>query len=298
MNPIYMHVNFLERIYSIEKLIELCAQAGYDGLEMRSCMYIKNDLEDYLDFTFKTAQKNGIGITYGCGNGFYASDEQFKKSLEDFKKVIDFAGRNNIKTLNAFGNVTVKEGCEYYEFDKNGSACVSSQQYSKTVDYLQQAGKFAKENGVLLCLETHHCYAHDLAEPTIKLLDDIGEDNIRVNFDYGNIFLNKKNLGMEKETEMLLPKTNYLHIKNMRKLTRFGVDAFWGTALQEGDIDNFKWLSLIKEAQYEDIITIENTMSGDRRPYMHQDLAYLKGILNDLENVKDPVNQTAQSLYS
>jgi sugar phosphate isomerase/epimerase len=283
-NPIYMHVNYLERIYPVERLIELAAEAGYDGVELRGTRVIKDGLEEYLDRTYKKAAECGIGITYGCGNEFYGGGAQAEKAMEDCRTLIAFAGKKGIKVLNAFGDVTVKEGCEYYDFGENGSGAATGDQWNQTVDYLRQAAEFAGEHGVLLCLEIHNCFIHDLAKPAMELLEKVGHKNLRVNFDYGNIFLNPNNQGMDEETSQLADKISYVHLKNMRSLSPFGVQAFWGTPLAQGDIDNFQLLRKLKSAGYEGIITLENVMRGDRRPSLHEDLAYVKNILGTIKS--------------
>ena len=282
--PIYMHMNYLEGIFPLDEIMSRCADAGYDGVELRGSDRDKlMGVEQYLEHTFKTAGKAGLKVTYCGSNDAVNVDADVRaESLEAMKKLIFFAGANGIATLNAFGGSILNPAVRYVEFDKNGSAFVSEEQWRMSVEYFQQVGDFAGEANVDVCLETHNCYLHDLGEPTAKFLNDIDRPNVKANLDFGNMYLNKLNKGIAEELRPLSGKIGYVHLKNACSFNDFGLDVFMSRPLCDGAINNFVLVKTLIESGYRGIITTENIMQGDKRTLMSQDRDYLKGLLDDI----------------
>jgi sugar phosphate isomerase/epimerase len=136
--------------------------------------------------------------------------------LENFKYVIDFAANHGIPVLNIFGSNILNPDLQYYDFDGNGSAYATKEQWKTTVEYFQQVGDFAGEKGVDLCFETHNCYIHDLAEATVRLLEKINRPRVKANLDFGNIYLHKKSKSMQEEFDLIADHIGYVHLKNVR----------------------------------------------------------------------------------
>lgn len=283
--PIYMHVNYLENTFPIEEIIARCAKAGYDGIELRGY-----DLEDkitpleYVNLTRKITTQHGLEVTYGCPNNTITTDPaERKKSMDTFKGIIDFASSNGVKVLNIFGSNIVNPELRYIDFDGNGSGFVTDEQWKSTVEYFQEAGDFAEGKGVDLCFETHNCYMHDLGKPTAELLAEINRPCIKANLDFGNIYINKLNQGMDAELKALDGRIGYLHLKNLISLLpSFEMAVYKSTSLEDGDINNFVMVRQLIKNGYKGIITIENTISGDKRNFMSKDLEYLKTLLADV----------------
>lgn len=286
--PIYMHVNYLEGIFPLEDIMSRCADAGYDGIELRGSDRNKlMGVEEYLEHTFKAAAKAGLKITYCGSNDAANADSDIRgASLEAMKKLISFAGANGIGTLNAFGSSILNPAVRYIEFDKNGSAYVNEEQWRRSVEYFQEVGDFVGQANVDVCLETHNGYLHDLGEPTAKFLNDINRQNIKANLDFGNMYLNKLNKGIAEELRPLTGKIGYVHLKNSCSFNDFGLDVFMSTPLCGGAINNFLLVRTLIESGYRGIITVENIMQGDKRCLMKEDRDYLKGLLDDILDEK------------
>jgi sugar phosphate isomerase/epimerase len=82
--------------------------------------------------------------------------------------------------------------------------------------------------------------------------------------------------------DTIADRIGYVHLKNVRRAHGCASGEFWCTPLKSGDINNYQFMKMILSHRYDGIVTIENTMSGDKREFMHEDLAYLKNILDDL----------------
>ena len=288
--PIYMHVNYLENILPIKEIISRWADAGYDGIELRGYDCAKKmNTGDYLEHVHKLTRKSGIKVTFGCPNDTINPNAgERKKSMDDFKIIIDFASANEIRVLNVFGSSIVNPKLGYFDFHGHGSAYATEEQWKTTIEYFQEAGEFAGARGVDLCFETHNCYIHDLGEPTAKLLSAISRSNVKANLDFGNIYINKLNKGMQEELKQLSGRIGYVHLKNLISfLPYFEIGIFKCTALEDGDINNFVLILKLMKMGYKGVLAIENTMSGDKRNMVSKDLKYLKQLVSDAHSVYD-----------
>ena len=278
MYDTFMHVNLLERVFPLDQIVRRCADAGYDGIEFRGRDITgEMPLDEYLDYAWQTARANGLGVVFGCENQTTSPDIGVRTaSLEDLMTVIRFAGEHQVKTLNLFTGPVLRDDVPYVNFEFQGSAHATEDQWRWTTEYLQKAGAQAEECGVKLCLETHHGYLHDLAESTLRLIEAVGLRSVQANFDYGNLYLNRKNQGLDKEYETLGEHVGYIHIKNVRSFNAFDSRLYMATPLGGGDINHLLLIRMIKDAGYSGVLTIENTMAGDKCACVNDDLTYLR----------------------
>ena len=289
---IYMHVNYLEHVLPIEEIVLRCAATGYDGIELRGWdITEQRQTADYLAYVHGLTEQHGLKVTFGCRNDTVNPDAGVRTAaMADLKTIITFAGAKGIPALNVFGGSVINPSLPYTDFDGNGSAYATGEQWQMTIEFFQEAGDFAAEQGVDLCFETHNCYIHDLAEPTARLLQAIDRPRVKANLDFGNIYINRLNQGMTEEVSLLCGRIGYVHLKNLVSLLPiFDMQIFRSTGLEEGDINNFQLVLEIMKTGYKGIWTIENTMSGDKRNYMQRDLAYLKGVIADAQVVSGRV---------
>ena len=107
-------------------------------------------------------------------------------------------------------------------------------------------GKAVAEADIKIALESHHCYIHDIPEAINNLLGRVNADNVGVNLDYGNIFLHKHGGSLDEAVEKLKDRIFYVHLKNVIKIA----DTFYCSTLADGMIDNFQFVSLLKEIGY------------------------------------------------
>jgi sugar phosphate isomerase/epimerase len=280
----YMHVNFLERIFPLEEIIRRCAAAGYDGIELR-CRdgSGQRSLTAYLEHMGRVARENKLDLVFGGSSLAHDSNADARaKSLDELKTLIRTSAGLGVKILNVFTGNLSTPAQPYTYFEYHGSTLATEPQWAAAVDFFQQAGDVAADQGVTLCFETHNVYLHDLAEPTARLLDRINRTNVKANWDFGNIYLNRRNQGLDKELAALSGKIGYVHLKNLRAFNHFDSRIYHGTSLAGGDINNFVMIRKLLESGYRGPLTIENTSPGDKRAMMTEDLAYLKAIIAEL----------------
>jgi sugar phosphate isomerase/epimerase len=139
------------------------------------------------------------------------------------------------------------------------------------------------ELGILIALETHNCYLHDLPAPSRKLMDITNHDAVGVNLDYCNILLHKNKCSLAESVEQLDGKIYYAHLKNA--LVPQNSNTFVITQLEQGDINNLEFLELIKENLRSGIIATEYPSSGDGMIAAKRDMEYIKFLKQRL-NIK------------
>lgn len=282
---VYMHVNYIERIFNTDEIARRAADSGFDGIELRGWDLLKTGvpLERYLHQTCQAATNQGLHLVLGYPTACAEDDSQKRtESMKDLTLVIQTAAEYGVNTLNVFASAITDSTKDYYAFEEHGSALVTQEQAQATVEFFKEAGDVAAQYGMTLCFETHNHHQHDLAQPTLDLLNAIDHDHVRANFDYGNIILNPNNQGIDKEVELLKDKIGYVHLKNMRSSRRSGVLDTRGVPLSEGDINHYLLVSKLLSVGYRGPWTIENVMQGDKRRFMTEDQAYLRDLLHEL----------------
>lgn len=282
---IYMHVNFIETVFALEEIGRRAAGAGYEGIELRGWDRTnETPLEPYLKRCCGIAKSNKLELVFGCpNNGLAGGAEKKAKAMKDLQTVIRIGADSGVKRLNVFGEPLISETIHYSHFDEIGSALATDAMRQATVDYFKEAGDFAAKHDVLLCFEMHNGYLHDLAAPTKQLLEQINHKNVRANIDYGNIALNRKQQGMDKELSLMAGLIGYVHIKNVISFNAFGLRAYRCVALRDGEINTYLFMRKLLADGYSGPVCIENTFPGDKRDLMKEDLTYLRSIVAELK---------------
>ncbi|MCC6423139.1 MAG: sugar phosphate isomerase/epimerase [Phycisphaerales bacterium] len=281
---IYMHVNFLEHVFGVDEIIARAATAGYDGVELRGFDVAGKEAPDrYVERCCDLAGAHKMDLVFGCPNDTRAGASE--ESMKRMKSIIRVVGERGVRILNVFSEAMKGAQTPYHHFEHNGSAMATDEDFTRVADYFREVGGFAANYGVNLCFETHNCYLHDLARPTCRLLELINLSNVKANFDYGNIHLNRNNLGMEKELDALAPHIGYGHLKNIVAFNHYDSRLLRGAALDEGDINIFVFMRKLLARQIDAPIAIENILTGDKRALVKRDLAYLRSVMSDILNM-------------
>lgn len=278
-----MHVNFLEHVFPVDEIIARAAKAGYDGVELRGYDVTGQEpLERYVERCCNTAASHNMTLVFGCPNDTRTAGSE--DSMKRMKSIIRIAGERGVRILNVFADTMKGPQTPYHHFELNGSAIATNEDFTRTANYFREAGGFAADYGVELCFETHNCYLHDLAKPTCRLLELINLSNVKANFDYGNIYLNRSNLGLEGEIAVLAPHIGYVHLKNIVAYNHYDSRLLRGAALDEGDINIFLFMRNLLARQLRAPVTIENVLTGDKRTMIKRDLAYLHSVIGEIED--------------
>lgn len=279
----YMHVNFIEWLDDLTEIARRCADAGFDGIELRGHDRSgRQPLDAYLAASADAAAAAGLDVVYGCGSESASADEAKRHdSLRDLQAVIRHAGERGYSHMNVFASGMTDPEWPYHQFEKQGSAMFSDDHRQRTVAFFREAGQAAEACGIELCFETHNGYPHDLPAPTLELVNAIDHPRVGVNFDFGNIYLHPDGGTLENAVATLAPHLKYVHLKNMMSLSAFtGGSTYRGTPLRDGDINHEKLVRELITAGYDGPWAIENVMPGDKHHLMQDDLAYLRSVID------------------
>ncbi|MEN8255926.1 MAG: TIM barrel protein [Verrucomicrobiota bacterium] len=261
---IYLHVNYWEGAGKLGTLFEIAAMNGYDGVELRY-KYAFPDMaqEQYQEKVAALKQQHpDMGIIFGGPVDFMADDRgQVKKDTEAYLEFLEWANREcGTRVMNFFTGNMICPGADYMEFDRNGSGMAEESHYGQSAEGLRVVGDKAASLGMKLALETHNCYLHDLPGACRKLMDLTDHDAVGLNYDHGNISVNKNGSSIEEVFDLIGDKIYYVHLKNML-LGRDGL--FLATHLDAGHIDTSEVLMRLKDRGYDGVLTTEYACTGD-----------------------------------
>ena len=277
---VYAHVNYFELKYpqlnfSTDRMFELAAEMGYDGIELRAPMEgVPYAMEECAQLAKKYEMK---GVTFG-GNYNAATDDPAVRAAET-KRFIDCvrtAAKIGTRFLNFQTGALRKSGVK--DNVNSGSAIATDRHFEQVADMLRTVGKLALDEGITLCMETHPGYIHDRARATRRLIDLIGLESVKANLDWVNVWA----LGEETEEETLsiLGKDiRYIHLKN-----GYVECGKWvATSLADGHVNTFNYLRTLNNMGYDGLIVPEYPRQGDRRYFARRDLDYIRDVLAALE---------------
>lgn len=273
---VLLHVNYHERPGGLDELFEIANEFDYNGVELR-WKYGFDDMnqKEYQEKVLSLKEKYPeFEITFGgiidfCRGQTDVVEEETTKYLE----FMDWAKTNlNTKVMNFFTGVLHNKEVDDYKFHAHGSTLATNDDYERSAKGLRIIGDKAAELNMLIALETHTSYLHDLPAPSRKLLDMTNHDAIGMNIDYGNIFINKNKSSLSESFDVLSDKIYYAHLKNVLLCGAVCVD----THLEQGDINNMDFLKLLKSNLKSDLITLEYPSSGDGIIAAKRDMEYIK----------------------
>jgi sugar phosphate isomerase/epimerase len=286
-NPIILHVNFVEQGQSIAEMCQSATAWGYDGVEFRRKRSgLDETPEQYLDAIARAAQRNGLKhvLFGGPGPNLMSADRAVRR--KEIEECLAFyraaAKRFPLTVCNTMTGGLLAPGAQYHEYDRNGSAAASEEQWEWAVEGFQVLGDLATELGFAFAFETHNCYLHDLPDVTHQLVDRIGRASVGTNFDYGNIILHPARPSLEQAIRQCGDTIKYLHLKNVYLLPGMKYQNYISCPLADGAINNRELLRLMKSQGYAGPICIEAPRPGDRGAFAVQDLAYLKRLMAEL----------------
>ncbi len=133
--------------------------------------------------------------------------------------------------------------------------------YKRAVIGLKEAAHIA--NPLKLYFELHHGDLADSADNAMRLIDDIGADNLGVILDPANLFIGNADY-LDKAVKTLGTRLSLVHMKDLKKLPSSAPKAFLieGTyyshqLLGDGDLKLEKLISVLKENEYTGYLSLE-----------------------------------------
>ena len=272
----YMHVNYWEGEGKLDTLFEIAELNGYDGVELRSIYHLKDmNQEQYQGKLVSLKQKYPhLGIVFNRVVDFMAEDcDQVRRDTDACLEFMEWSKREfDVSLMNFFTGWMVRPGVDLFEFDRNGSGMAKEWHYERSAEGLKVVGDKAASLGMRIALETHVCYLHDLPDACRKLMDMTNHEAVGLNYDHGNIAINKNGSSIKDAFDVFGDKIYYVHLKNMLIGQDYSYDP---THLDAGHINTSELLMRLKDQGYDGILTVEYACSGDGFIAAKQDKEYL-----------------------
>ena len=144
------------------------------------------------------------------------------------------------------------------------------------VQALRYICKKLKERGQRFLFET----GEELPLSLVHLMNEVGLDNMGVNFDPANLIMNGRGSCPAAALEFLMPYIQGFHAKDAKKLVAPECKKQEVPAGQ-GDVDMPRLIAMLKEKGYNGSITIEreNYGSPNREQEIQQIKEYLTGLI-------------------
>ncbi len=160
-----------------------------------------------------------------------------------------------------------------------GSAEASPQIWKKTVAEAREACQRCQKLGITLAVEMHDNTLADTADSTLRLIEEVGCDNFRVNYQPSAIE------GMEdpiQRLEKVLPYVVHCHAQNFSCLGRPDGVAPQRSSLREGLIDYREIVERLLAADFKGWIAVEfaHTEGDGKFAALAEDLEYLTELLS------------------
>lgn len=134
-----------------------------------------------------------------------------------------------------------------------GSAQADEEHWRRAAEGLRRMSRTAEEYGVAIVLETHQEQLTDTAATTLKLLQLVGTDNVKVNLDIFNLF----HMGEEplRALDALWPHTVNVHLKNGVRDASGTVR--YGIRLRDGEMNFKPFLAEIHRRRHDGFAAVE-----------------------------------------
>lgn len=281
---VLLHVNYFEGAGTLDELFRIADKFGYDGVELR-WKYRFPDLNQQ-EYQNKVAALKSrypdFEITFGGGIDFCRGEKsEVESGTAAYLEFLEWAKRElDSKVMNFFTGPLLAEGTDYAEFHVHGSGMAEEGDYERAAAGLRIIGAKAAELDMLIALETHNGYLHDLAKPCRKLMDMTGHDAIGINWDQGNILLNRNGESIDEVFAILDGKIYYAHLKN---ILVYRHQLYLVTHLEQGHIDTMHAVRKLKDNLKSGILTVEYSAPGDGIIAAKRDMEYMKYIKDWLE---------------
>jgi sugar phosphate isomerase/epimerase len=241
-----------------ERAIPFLADLGYDGVEIWEQYLVHADLSWVKEIT----REHHLEIVQICPYfDFTTSDVTWNKSIKDAETFITLATELDCGYIRTYtGNV--------------GSADATANQWDACVKGLQTICEMGTPLGISFPLETHQVKHHgpnltDTSPSTLKLLKDVGMENLKVN-------LQTPLVGetVEETVRQLGEHVDHIHAHNWI--------GDWPnlTFLDSGDVAFEGFISDLQKAGFDGYISIEH---GNHHPVQEtatHEIEYLRRLIN------------------
>lgn len=284
---IYLHINYFEQGYGLERALKEAGELGATGVEFRrvplgSHSGAKND---YLDTLARALERHPVSeISFGAPgpNLTHAEPERRQAELESACSFYAEAARRfPVRVINLLLGELINPDkvVPLARFSRQGSSLATPEHRQWAVDGCRALAEVAKVYGFRFALETHGIYLHDTVEAACTLIERADRPKeIGVLWDRGNELLFDEFPTAQESLTRCRASLAYVHLKNIL-INPSGGYRICG--LSEGEVDVRQQIKLLLASGYDGAICLESPRAGDRLGFLREDFRYLLDILRE-----------------
>ncbi|WP_372635286.1 sugar phosphate isomerase/epimerase family protein [Cohnella sp.] len=265
--------------YSVREAMEIAAGSGFAGIEIacREPHLSASSALPRVKEMKRIADHSGLAIPAlgGYAGRFSESgDDDCRREYEDFCRLLEHADRLEAGMVRIFqGGPNAFLAADYH--------------YEKAAFWLRKCAAEARKHGKRILLEIHNVSLIETVESSLRLLSMVGEDNVGLIHDAGNMYISDTDFGRES-VKRLGRHLFHVHVKDIRRIeraegpgsfrnvTRRGEEAFRQCLLGEGEVDHSGLIAGLRETGYAGWMTLECFAPVPPEEQLPHDLAVLR----------------------
>ena len=193
---------------SYREHLEAAAENAYDSIQLRSIHVAPGVSEAVIDDILAFVKERHIalnGLSCFTGNYGLLDDTACSAAFENFTQYVALA-----VALNA-GMLRVWPGWQ-------ASAAASPHVWKQAARWMRKSADYASERGIRIAMEMHHGTLCDSAAASVRLLEEIGQDNVGVMLDPVNLYQAPADYG-PRAIASLADRIFDVHVKDIVALT-------------------------------------------------------------------------------
>lgn len=225
------------------------AEAGFDGADLTDVWVKPGDLSPArLDELKEAAHHAGVALPAISAIRCSVIDAQDgAANLAYSHRILEAAAHLGIATV-SFGlhqalTSRQQEQLWFWTVEGHQDPPDDPDAWRLAVERLAELGRHAADLGIVMSLEMYEDTYLGAADSSVRLVEDIGLDNVGLNPDLGNLIRPHRPVESWRElVEKTLPYTNYWHVKNYMRDEDLQAGFFTSTptTLELGLID-YRW---------------------------------------------------------
>ncbi|WP_254634985.1 sugar phosphate isomerase/epimerase [Paenibacillus sp. GbtcB18] len=246
--------------YSIQEAMKITANLGFDGIEI-ACrephLSPQTSLPRVKEIR-RLADEHVLDIpALGGYMGRFSEsgDSECAAAYDEFLGLLERADYLETDMIRIFpGGPNAFLAADYH--------------YEKAAHWLRKCAAEARRHEKKILLEIHNVSLIETVESSMRLLEMIGEDNVGLIHDAGNMYISDTDFGRASVTG-LGSRLLHVHVKDekripeaggpgtFRNVTRHGEEHFLQCRLGEGEVDHRELFEALAETGYGGWVTLE-----------------------------------------
>jgi len=205
-------------------------EIGYEGTEFWQQFLLQTDVEKLADVT----REIGLKVVQICGYfKWTGTDEEWEESNGNAERLIGFSKKLGGPHIRVFTG-------------KVGSEEATQEQWMNCVEGLRRACAAAAPEGICFTLENHRNVLHDTPDSALRLIKDVGCENLGLNFQMWPPF------DMVETARKVFPHVFHMHISNRKDGKIWQID--------DGEVDWRPVLLEMKKLGYKRFASVEHAV--------------------------------------